>query len=83
MDDASYEKLFIGNKRLVIEAVKKLRELEASCDLIVNTEPEYQKIWIQKMFSALLEFKTAKFDLLSKAFYGESPDPYDSQFDDH
>lgn len=81
MDAASLDKLF-ANKKLVINAIKRLRELEASCEVVITTDPESRKFWLQKMNDALLEFKTAKFELISYAYYGENPDPYNLMFDD-
>ena len=81
MDEDSYQKLFIVNKDLVIDTIKQLRELEASCDLIACTDPEHYNFTVPKMLKALLNFKSAKFDLIAKAFYGDNPNPYDLQFD--
>jgi hypothetical protein len=81
LDDKSYNALFVTNKELVIEAVKKLKELEASCDLIVDADPEHRDIWLPKMFKALLDFKTSKFELVEKAYFGDNPNPFEPQYD--
>lgn len=82
MDESYYDKLFIKNKNLVIETIKSLRELEASCDLLLSADSDQIKFFMQKLSESLLEFKTSKFELISAAFFEGTPDPYNPVFDE-
>ncbi|MFO7526964.1 MAG: hypothetical protein R6W68_16040 [Ignavibacteriaceae bacterium] len=82
MDESYYDKLFIKNKNLVIETIKSLRELEASCDLLLDADSESKSFYTQKLAKSLLEFKTAKFELVTAAYFEGTPDPYNPVFDE-
>ena len=77
MDDTLYQTVFFTNKVSVIEAIKRIRELEAACDMIATADRQDLHLYVDRLKDELLNYKSAKFNLISRAFFEDTPNPYD------
>lgn len=58
-------KLVSNNPNKLESVYEDLLNLEASCDLIADSEPDQLDFNVNLMISSLLKFKTSKFELLA------------------
>lgn len=59
----------VSNNPSKLEIVyEDLLNLEASCDLIADSDPDQLNYNVDLMISSLLKFKTSKFELLADSF---------------
>jgi hypothetical protein len=61
-------KIVSRNEQKFEQVYEDLLNLEASCDLIADSDPNELKNNIDLMIYSLLKFKTSKFDVLANAF---------------
>jgi hypothetical protein len=61
-------KLVSNNPNKLESVYEDLLNLEASCDLIADSEPDQLTFNVDLMISSLLKFKTSKFELLADSF---------------
>lgn len=61
-------KIVSTNAHKLEEVYEDLENLEASCDLIADSEPSELDRHINMMINSLLKFKTSKFELLVETY---------------
>lgn len=81
MDDVLYQTIFFTHKLRVIDVIRCIRDLEASCDLLIKSDEKYLPQQINRLKDSLLDYKSAKFDLISRAYFEDTPNPYDDAHD--
>jgi hypothetical protein len=77
LDDVLYQSVFFTNKVKVIQTIKSIRSLEAVCDMISTADKEDLHLYVDRLKNQLLDYKTMKFELISRAFFEDTPNPYD------
>lgn len=68
MQHADVIKLVSANTNKLIEIYEDLENLEASCDMIADSESSELPRSINIMINSLIKFKTSKFELFAEAF---------------
>jgi len=68
MEHSDLIKLVSNNPGKLEIVYEDLLNLEASCDLIADSDPDQLNYNVDLMISSLLKFKTSKFELLADSF---------------
>lgn len=68
MKNTDIIKIVSRNEQKFEQVYEDLLNLEASCDLIADSDPNELKNNIDLMINSLLKYKTSKFEMLSDSF---------------
>ena len=68
MQQTDVIKLVSANTHKLLEVYEDLENLEASCDMIADSESSELQRSINIMINSLIKFKTSKFELFAETF---------------